>query len=87
MLQLNGKKTLVTGGTAGIGKEIAATFARQGAHVAIFGTNAERAMETISYLETCRVNSDQKFVYRLVDVASTASAQENVQSLWQSGLL
>lgn len=81
MLLLNGKNTIVTGGTAGIGREIAAAFAKQGANVAIFGTNAERASETISYLETCRVSSEQKFVSRLVDIASKASTQENIQSL------
>ena len=81
MLRLNGKKTIVTGGTAGIGREIAAAFAKEGANVAIFGTNAERAEETISYLETYRVNAEQKFVYRLVDVSSKVSTHENIQSL------
>ena len=45
MQLLKDKIALVTGGTAGIGREIALAFAKQGAHVAISGTNAERAAE------------------------------------------
>ncbi len=40
---LKGKTAIVTGGTAGIGKAIASLYAAQGADVAIFGTNRERA--------------------------------------------
>ena len=36
-LQLNGKKALVTGSTAGIGYAIAASLAREGAQVVING--------------------------------------------------
>jgi len=51
MQQLKDKAAVVTGGTAGIGKEIALAFAKQGAHVAIFGTNAERATEVLEHLQ------------------------------------
>lgn len=81
MTQLTGKKTLVTGGTAGIGQEIALTFAKQGAHVAIFGRNEERAKETVKALEAARVSPEQKFMYKLVDVASKVSIEEGIQSV------
>lgn len=39
---LNEQIAIVTGGSAGIGRSIAQTFAKHGAKVAIFGTNVER---------------------------------------------
>ena len=47
-LQLNGKKALVTGSTAGIGLAIAAALAREGAHVVVNGRTETRVAEAIS---------------------------------------
>lgn len=41
--ELAGKRALVTGSSAGIGKAIALELARRGAHVVVHGRNAERA--------------------------------------------
>lgn len=73
MLQLTDKKVLITGGTAGIGKEIALSFAKQGAHVAIFGTNEERAKQVVSEMQQARVSDQQQFNYFIVDIASKAA--------------
>ena len=81
MQLLKDKKTLVTGGTAGIGKEIALTYARQGAHVAIFGTNAERAALVMQELDACRISPEQKFISLLVDIADKPSVEAAVQKL------
>ncbi|MFG3756728.1 SDR family NAD(P)-dependent oxidoreductase, partial [Klebsiella pneumoniae] len=40
-LQLNGKRALVTGSTAGIGLAIAEALSREGAHVIITGRKPE----------------------------------------------
>lgn len=81
MQLLKDKKALITGGTAGIGKDIALTFAKQGAHVVIFGTNAERAAEVVKELVSAKVNADQKFSSCLVNVSDKASVDAAIQKV------
>lgn len=81
MQLLKAKKAIVTGGTAGIGKEIALTFARQGADVAIFGTNEERAKEVIQELEGIRIAPQQRFASFIVNVGEKASVEGAIQEL------
>ena len=45
-MKLQGKSAIVTGAASGIGKEIALTFAREGANVAIADLNAAAANAT-----------------------------------------
>ncbi len=78
---LKDKKTLVTGATAGIGKEIALMFARHGASVAIFGTNADRAAQVLQELEKSRQFPEQKFTAVLVDVSAKAAVDEAIQKI------
>lgn len=78
MYLLKDKKTIVTGGTTGIGREIALTFAKQGAHVAIFGTNSERAAQVLQELEEVKAFPDQKFLIELVNVADKKAVDEAI---------
>lgn len=78
---LMGKKALVTGGTAGIGREIALQFSRQGASVAIFGTNEERAKAVLEELEKAKISEEQKFAYYLVDVAHSKNVEGTVANI------
>jgi 3-oxoacyl-[acyl-carrier protein] reductase len=78
---LKEKVALVTGGTAGIGKEIALTFARQGAHVIIFGTNLERAKQVVDEMQTQRAFPEQKFSFQIVDVASKREVERAIEEL------
>ena len=76
MIDFKGQVTLVTGGTAGIGKTIAAEFARFGSKVVIFGTNDERGAKAVE-----EIGPENAFYFK-VDVASfsqTESAIKNVQ--------
>ena len=81
MQLLKAKKALITGGTAGIGKEIALAFAKQGADVAIFGTNAERATQVVQELEQARLSPEQKFISYIVNVSEKASVEGTIQQL------
>jgi 3-oxoacyl-[acyl-carrier protein] reductase len=76
---LKDKAAVVTGGTAGIGREIAMAFAREGAHVAIFGTNAERASEILEHLK--KTYPDQKFLVKLVDVSDKKAVDLALQEI------
>ena len=84
-MQLLNKKTLITGGTAGIGKEIALAFARQGSSVCILGTNAERAALVVAELEALRTSPEQQFFSAIVNVAdkkAVDAALEKILSTW-----
>ncbi|MBI2743094.1 MAG: 3-oxoacyl-ACP reductase FabG [Chlamydiales bacterium] len=78
---LKDKKALITGGTAGIGKEIALRFAREGAHVAVFGTNPERVQEILQELEGARISPEQKFFAEAVNVADKKAVESAIQHL------
>ncbi len=81
MGMLKGKKALITGGTAGIGRGIALAMAREGAHVVIFGTNQERASLVVEEMRALVEGSGQMFFYHLVDVADKASVDSAIQAV------
>ena len=76
---LKDKAAVITGGTAGIGREIAMAFAREGAHVAIFGTNAERAAEVLEHLKNTYPN--QQFLVKLADVSDKKAVDQALQEI------
>lgn len=81
MQLLKGKKSLITGGTAGIGKAIATLFAQQGADVVIFGTHAARAEEAVREIEAAKAFPEQKILSFLVDVSNTRLVDESIQQI------
>jgi|HubBroStandDraft_4_1064222.scaffolds.fasta_scaffold206354_1 3-oxoacyl-[acyl-carrier protein] reductase len=81
MQLLKTKKTLITGGTSGIGKEIAITFAKQGADVAIFGTHAQRASQVVQELEQIKVFPQQQFASFVIDVSDKLLVENAIQQL------
>ncbi len=81
MQLLKTKRALITGGTAGIGREIAVAFAKQGADVAIFGTNLGRAQAVVQELEQLKIFPEQRFEAVIVNVADKKAIDEAIQAL------
>lgn len=81
MQLLKGKKALITGGTAGIGKAIACLYAQHGADVAILGTNQDRAAQVVQEMEQNKIFPEQKFVSYLADVSKSKEVEEVVEAL------
>lgn len=79
MQLLKGKKAIVTGGTAGIGREIALELARQGASVAIMGTNAERAIGVVSEMQ--QIDSSREFIIEILDVSKKEEVDQAITSI------
>lgn len=72
---LKGKTAIVTGATAGIGREIALTFAKQGAKVAVFGTHPERGQEVVDAIKA----QGGEGVFIPVDISKTDAVEASVQ--------
>ena len=81
MQLLKGKKALVTGGTSGIGKEIAKTFVKNGADVAIWGTNVERGAVAEKELIDAKRSDDQKIKVVIIDVADFKAVESEISEL------
>lgn len=78
---LKDQTAIVTGGSAGIGRSIAETFANHGAKVAIFGTNEERGQAAANEINAHTGSETAKFYQ--VDVSNkeaVAKAIQDVQS-------
>lgn len=78
---LKKKRALITGGTSGLGKEIALTFSQEGADVAIMGMNQERGNLVCERLKECRVSDDQRFSFDRVNVANKKEVDHSVELL------
>lgn len=76
---LQNQTAIVTGGTAGIGKEIAIKFAEHGARVAIFGTNKERGQKVVADIRE-KIGKDTAFFYQ-VNVSNTTEVAEAIKEV------
>ncbi len=78
---LSKKRILITGGTSGIGKELARFFSSLGADVAIFGTNLERGQAALEEMKRAAKDPTQKAYLDIVDVANPTAVEQSIQKL------
>jgi short-subunit dehydrogenase len=57
-LELDGKRALVTGSTAGIGYAIAEGMAREGAHVIVNGRTTKRVEQALASIRSCHPRAE-----------------------------
>lgn len=81
MKLLSKQTAIVTGGTRGIGKGIAARFIEQGASVAIFGTNPERGNEALNELQAL-ASEGQKVAFYQVDVGDAKQVETSIEQVY-----
>ncbi|TXE10939.1 SDR family oxidoreductase [Gelidibacter salicanalis] len=80
VFSLKGKTAIITGGGSGIGKAIATTFAKQGAHVCILDFNTDNGTNTVSEIEKekgsarfyqCDVSNQEQVGDIFIEIAKT----------------
>lgn len=74
---MEGKWVLITGGTAGIGKQAAIALLQQGAHVVIVGRNPEKTKGVVEELKTRTSSPNLDFL--LADLSSVAEVRRVAQ--------
>ena len=77
---LKGRWALITGGSSGIGMEIAKAMLRAGASVIITGRNEKKL--TLAYSILCQVaNDDKRILYEVMDSSDVSSFQSHLQNM------
>jgi len=79
-----GKKVVITGATAGIGRAMAIHFAQLGASVAIFGTNPQRASDVLQEIEALKKEERQLFSAHTLDVADHVAVGTAIDTLMET---
>ncbi|CAM9989484.1 unnamed protein product, partial [Scytosiphon promiscuus] len=75
-MTMGGKHCIVTGGSSGIGKEVAKQLVREGAHVTIVARRQGVLDAAMKEVEACRVQPDQMLQTISVDVGDAAAVEK-----------
>lgn len=76
-MELKSKKSIITGGSRGLGKATAIAFAKEGIDVAITGRNEEKLKETASELKALGVNA----TYQVFDVSNYEEVKVGIKNI------
>lgn len=76
-MRLKDKVALITGGARGIGRAIALTFAREGAHIVVADVNLEIAQKTASEIESL----GRKALALEIDVTNYEKVEEGINKI------
>jgi len=76
-LGLEGKVVFITGGGSGIGRDMALTFAREGARVVVNDVNAEAAQETVALVK----GAGSEAIAAVCDITNLAQLKDKVASI------
>jgi 3-dehydrosphinganine reductase len=75
MKDYTGKTVYITGGSTGIGLAIARLLAKRGANIIVFARTRHKLEAALREVQRRRVCADQRFGYRVLDVAEHAMVQ------------
>ncbi|KPK31955.1 MAG: hypothetical protein AMS24_05225 [Chlamydiae bacterium SM23_39] len=78
---LAGRKVIITGGSSGIGKAIAISFCKNGADIAIFSRNEQKAKDAVLEIEKNKKNKNQKILYKIVDVSKSQDVEKIIMEV------
>lgn len=76
---LNGQTAIVTGATAGIGREVAIRFAEEGAFVVVIGTNIERGEQVVAELKA--IPESAGALFQKLDVSNYQEVEQAMKQV------
>jgi len=79
-MDIAGKCAIVTGGSSGIGKEIAKLLTKRGANVFLIARREELLRETVAGLRNEAVSGSQRFGHCSVDVSDRAAVEQAIEA-------
>lgn len=81
--EVKGRKVLITGGSQGLGAELALKCVERGANVTILARTKTKLIETVKRIESKKIDKDQLVDYRAVDLSdyeATAVALKDINA-------